>query len=431
MANRIPRWRLSTAQTGLILVVVSLMVGGVLFMKTTLAAKVRPGETVMVQFSRDYKIRPAVTRVKVAGVPIGVVTDVKPLPDGTGSLVELKVDDGIKETLGSAPSAAIRPTTILGGNYYVDLVPGGDRGVPTTKAIPVDRTTVPVELDSAVEMLPGSAREAIRRDVKALDTTFDGPSTPALRNLAKTVPPALQSSSELLTALAGTKPETDLTDVITGLESISRQLTRNESALGDDLDGVDTFAATLSRQKRAISTTVANAPVTLRNAREGLTELSTILDKTTQVGESARPSVRALTTLLRDGRSDIDTIRPVVTDLRPLMKDLDPTVRTLVPTSRNLSAVVDDIGSPVIDRISGPVLSTLNSPVTGKGSALGYQQIAYFFTTLNLNSMTTDRNGAMINFQPGVGPDTATQFLPSRIMKTWRTLLGNIPGARR
>ena len=159
--------------------------------------------------------------------------------------------------------------------------------------------------------------------------------------------------------------------------------------------------------------------------------LSTILDKTTQVGESARPSVRSLTTLLREGRSDIDDIRPVVADLRPLMEDLDPTVRTLIPTSRSLSTVVDDIGSPVIDRISGPVLGTLNSPVAGKGSALGYQQVAYFFTTLNLNSMTTDRNGAMINFQPGVGPDTATQFSPARIMRTWRSLVGQTTGAGR
>lgn len=431
MASRIPRWRLSTAQTGLVFAVICLSVGALLFMKTTLAAKVRPGETVMVEFSRDYKIRPAVTKVKVAGVPIGVVTDVKRSPDGTGSLVELKVDEGIRETLGNAPSAAIRPTTILGGNYYVDLVPGGDRGVPVTEVIPVDRTTVPVELDAAVEMLTGSAREAIRGDVKALDTTFNGPATPALRDLARTAPPALQSSAELLTALAGTEPKTDLTDVITGLESISRQLTRDPVALGDDLDGVDTFAATLDRQKTAISTTVANAPTTLRNARDGLAELSTILDKTTQVGESARPSVRSLTTLLREGRSDIDDIRPVVADLRPLMEDLDPTVRTLIPTSRSLSTVVDDIGSPVIDRISGPVLGTLNSPVAGKGSALGYQQVAYFFTTLNLNSMTTDRNGAMINFQPGVGPDTATQFSPARIMRTWRSLVGQTTGAGR
>jgi len=431
MAIGLPKRHLSTRQIGVIFLSLCVVGGAVLFMKTSISADLRSGETVKVEFSRDYKLRADVTKVKVAGVPIGIVTSVEPAPDSGGALVELKVDEGIRETLGSAPSAAIRPTTILGGNYYVDLVPGGDRGVASEEPIPVDRTLVPVELDSAIEMLSGSARDAIRGDVKSLDATFNGPATPALRQLARTSPEALESSAKMLSALSGTQPSTDLTQVITGLKSIARQLSENPVALSDDLDGVDSLARTLARQKSAISETVRNAPSTLRNTRSGLAELSTVLDKTTRVGESARPSVRALTTLLREGRPDVDAIRPVVVDLRPLMEDLDPTVRSLVPTSKNLKAVVDDVRSPVIDRISGPVLKTLNSPTAGKGSPLGYQQIAYFFTTLNLNSMTTDSNGAMINFQPGVGPDTLTEFTPSRIMKTWRSMLGQVTGGAR
>lgn len=431
MASLMSRWRLSTAQTGAIFAIVCLAVGALLFMKTSISAKIRPGDTVTVNFSRDYKIRPDVTKVKVAGVPVGLVSSVEPSEDGRGAVVKLKVDHGIKEVLGSAPSAAIRPTTILGGNYYVELVPGGDRGVASAAAIPVARTTVPVELDSAVEMVTGKARSAIRGDVKSLHSTFTGPATPALRDFARTSPEALESSGRLLAAVSGTRPSKDLTNAITGLESVSRQLTRDPAHLSDSLSGLATLSGTLDRQKVAISTTVANAPRSLRHARTGLSELSTVLDQTATVGRSARPAARSLTQLLDEGTKDIDTIRPVVADLRPLMNDLAPTVRTLVPTAKNLSGVVDDVSSPVIDRVSGPFLATLNRPVAGKGSPLGYQQVAYFFTTLNVNSMTTDSNGAMINFQPGPGPDTVTQFSPARLMQTWNHLLSILPGGKR
>ena len=46
----------------------------------------------------------------------------------------------------ASTSAAIRPTTLLGGNYYLELEPGGDRG-PLRGDIPLALTELPVELD--------------------------------------------------------------------------------------------------------------------------------------------------------------------------------------------------------------------------------------------------------------------------------------------
>lgn len=421
---------MSTTRIGAVAAVLCLLAGTLLLFKTPIMVALRGGDTVVVDFARDYKVRPNVSRVKVAGVPVGVLTEIE--QHGDGARMTLKVDDGITEILGSDPSAAIRPTTILGGNYFIELTPGGDRGQALEGAIPVERTSVPVELDATIGMLNKPARAAISKDVELIDETFSGPATPALREFVQSVPPSLQSSARLLSAVAGTKPDEDLTRAITGLQSVSRQLTAEQGALADSLEGLDTFSRTLARQSTAISTTVARGPETLRRTRSGLEDLAGVLDEVRTTSTAALPSVRSLSSLLRSSPEDVRTLRPVVADLRPLMQDLDPTAREAVPAARRLQTLVEDVRSPVIDRVNGTILRTLNSPVAGKDSPLGYEQIAYMFTILNLNSMTTDSNGAMINFQPGPGPDTLTEFVtPAKLMQSWRDLVASSMGFSR
>jgi phospholipid/cholesterol/gamma-HCH transport system substrate-binding protein len=421
---------LSTTQIGAIAAALCLVVGMLLFLKTQIGVALRSGETITVDFARDYKVRPDLSRVKVAGVPIGVVTGIE--PHGDGARMTLKVDDGIREILGSEPSVAIRPTTLLGGNYYVDLIPGGDRGEPTSGTIPAERTTVPVELDATISMLTEPARRSLRNDVALVDDTFSGPATPALRHFMRSAPPSLQSSAALLRAVGGTQSATDLTDAITGLESAARQLSDEREAVAGDLDGLQVFSRTLANRSTDLRVAVSRAPETLRRSRAGLADLDAVLDEVASTSRVALPSARELTALLREAPTDLREIAPVVADLQPVMRDLSPTLEQLDPGARRLQTVVDDIRSPVITRINGPILDTLDSPVRGMGSPLGYQQVAYMFTILNLNSMTTDSNGAMINFQPGIGPDTATEFgLLQRTTKVWRHLLpSTLRGAR-
>ena len=422
--------RATSVQIGVTAAVLMGGAAGLLFLKTPIQVALRSGDEVKVQLGRDYKIHPDLTKVKIAGVPVGVVTNVR--RTSSGAEMTLKVDKNVRRTLGSAPSAAVRPTTILGGNYYVELTPGGDRDVALSSVIPASRTTVPVELDAVTGMFDGNARNAIRSDVKTIDSTFNGPATQQLHSFVTDSPDALQSSSKLLAALAGTAPSTDLTRAVTGFESTTRQLDSEQQDFRSAISGFASFSKTLDARKGSISQTVVAAPAALRNAREGLTALSGLLDQVTTTARSAGPSVTALSSLLQNGKADLDTLRPVVHDLRPLLVDLDPTVSSAVPFATHAQQVINDVKSPVITRISGPLIGTLVNPVHGQGSPLTYQQIAYMFTLLNLNSMTTDHNGAMINFQPGVGPDTTTQFgTAKQLVTSWQQLLSTLPRSTR
>jgi len=71
----------------------------------------------------------------------------------------LKVQNGIRALLGSAPTVVIRPTTVLGGNLLRGAGLRWDPGEFTSDAIPVNRTRLPVELDrllSAIRRTPSA-----------------------------------------------------------------------------------------------------------------------------------------------------------------------------------------------------------------------------------------------------------------------------------
>lgn len=422
--------RATSVQIGVISAVLASGTATALFLKTPISIALRSGEQIHVDLARDYKLRPDGSKVKIAGVPVGVVTGVR--RTSHGAELTLKVDKNTRRTLGSSPSAAVRPTTILGGNYYLELIPGGDRDRPLLGTIPASRTTVPVELDAVTGMFDGSARTSLHADVRTIDQIFTGPATPALRRFVGDTPAPLQSSTTLLKALAGTQPQTDLTRVVTGFESASRQLAAEQQDFSAALDGVQSLSSVLDQQKGAINTTVLTAPDALRQTRAGLTALDGVLDQVRTTAQDAVPSVTALTSLLQSAPADLDTVRPVVHDLRPLMNDLSPTISSAVPAAYQGDKVLADFKSPVITRINGPLVGTLNGRVHGNDSPLTYQQVAYMFTLLNLNSMTTDSNGAMINFQPGVGPDTTTLFGgPSLLSRNWKQFVSSLPGGNR
>ena len=131
------------------------------------------GEGLKAEFSQAYKLVPYQSVVKLAGVEVGTVTGF----ERTGSnhaVVEMKLDNGTREKLGTTPSANVRPTLVLGGTYYVELVRGGNGGsVAEDSTIPVERTHVPVELDKVLSAITPDATEAVHGTVRSLDRTFD------------------------------------------------------------------------------------------------------------------------------------------------------------------------------------------------------------------------------------------------------------------
>jgi phospholipid/cholesterol/gamma-HCH transport system substrate-binding protein len=402
---------LNPVALGLVLVVTLALGGIALFQKNKILTALEPGDTLQAEFSREYRLRPYLSKVKVAGVPVGVVTDVESGTDGR-SEVSMKLDKGVRERLGTDPSAAIRPVTLLGGAYYVELRPGGDDGAPT-RAIPAERTTVPVELDRVLEVLQPNARVGLQQSIKQLDGALDNGGKEAAHRLVRSAPPALAPGRDVLDASLGTRPQQDLTELVSGLESTARVLTANDGELDSIVRDLNTTSGVLGRQRYPVAATVRDLPVTMRTARAGLTRLDTTLGVLEQTAEHARPAVTELKVLLDHAAPVVRDARPLLRDLRPTLRDATPLVRTLVPTARVGTQALRDVRGPVLDRLNGPVLDAVMSPYQGtgpyrqtRGDNPFYQELAYMFAGLDNASRMTDRNGATVGFQPGIGPGT-------------------------
>ncbi|SFO50439.1 phospholipid/cholesterol/gamma-HCH transport system substrate-binding protein [Pseudonocardia ammonioxydans] len=398
--------RMSPLFLGLLTAVVALVFGAALFTKDQILTTLKPGDSITANFAEQYRLKEYSSRVKVSGVPVGTVTSVEEADDGTAH-VTMKLDPGTAKKLGSAPSAAIRPTTLLGGNYYIDLVPGGDRSV-MKGTIPVDRTSVPVELDKVAAALQPDALTGLQNSTGNLDGALEHGGD-ALKNLAKTAPGTLGPAAGVLASAQGTHPETDLPKLVQGLESAGEALSRTDGQLDSVVTGLDSLSGVLDRRGGDIATTLSTMPETLRTTDAGLKALDGTLAQVRDTAGPATPVVKELDALLGHADPVLAKARPVVSDLRDVLTDARPLVEELTPVSQDLTTFVDNLHGPVLDRVNGPILDTVNSPFHGSGPYEGgggdnplYQELAHMVTNLDNISATTDENGAVIGFNPGV-----------------------------
>lgn len=398
--------RFSAPRVGVVAITLLVLVGVLLFQKTQITTFLSPGDEMRVAFARDYQLRSHVTRVKVAGVPVGIVTDVEHKPDGT-AVATLHLEKGVKEKLRTDPGAALRPTTLLGGNYYVELSPGGDPGA--TEAIGVDRTTTPVELDRVLEVLKPEARTSTQRTIRRLDGTLDADGREAVRGLVDDAPATLKPLGVTLSSLRGEQPG-DLRKLVSSLDSTARTLNEERATLETALSGLADVSGTLAASSPDVAEAVEDLPQTLDATRSGLDALDHSLAEVRDVSDDALPTAHRLSTTLAALNPALRELRPVLTDLRPALADLRPVVEDLVPIAVDGTTVLEDLDGPTLDRVKGPIVDALNSDWHGTGEyAKGggdtplYKEIADFIAGMNNAGRMTDKNGSTIHFQPGFG----------------------------
>jgi phospholipid/cholesterol/gamma-HCH transport system substrate-binding protein len=381
--------------------------------ETTLAG----GETLKAEFSRAYKLAPYQSVVKLAGVKVGMVVGVDDAEHG--SVVEMKLDDGILDKLGTAPRANIRPTLVLGGKYYVELVREGQEGrTAAGSTIPVARTTIPVELDRVLTAVTPDAADSIGDTVQSLDATFGAKGQKATRRLLDDAPATLRGTKDVLAGLRGTRPRTDLTGVVTGLQHTAAALTRDPGQWSGILDDLATTSAALADGSHPLAAAIDDGPQTLTETRAGLADLDGTLDRLETTARSFRPSARALAPLLDELDPVLVRARPVLADARAVAHDARPVVQDLVPVADDATTLLDDVSGPVLDRLRGPVTEAVLSPWHGSGVYEGggndhrlYEETGYLLANFADVFKFHDKNGAMGRLMAGVGLSTAGGIL--------------------
>lgn len=387
------------------------------------------GEPLNAEFSQAYKLVPNQSVVKLAGVKVGTVTGVDRTGDN-GARVAMELDDGTLEKLGTEPAANVRPTLVLGGSYYVELVRGGDQGATAEDAtIPTARTTVPVELDKVLSTITPSASKAVQGTIGSLERTFQAKGRRSVQELVTTAPPTLNRTTEVLEALQGKNPS-DLTALVSGLQHTAAAFTQNRGQLAAILEDLATTSGVLAQERGAVNATLAGAPRTLDATQAGLADLDTTLDKLRSSAEAFRPSARALDPMLAELDTVLRVARPVLADARVVARDARPTVEDLVPTSVRATRVLGDLDGRVMDRLNGPLTKTVLSPWHGTGVYEGggndhrfYEELGYFLSDTADVFKFHDKNGAHGRLMAGVGLSTPGGIIGSSI-EEWLESLG-------
>lgn len=415
---------LSLFALGLVLIGATLVVAVLLFLKPALQTDLTPGATVRAEFSENHrgKIYPDESTVKLAGLEVGKVSTVEVTSRGT-ALVSMKVDGDAVARLGPTPSATLTPRTVLGSIYSIELIPGGGTGAfDASSAIPVERTSLPSELDRILEALPGPTRENLQGVVAHLDETLAAPNRDALHELVRDAPATLGPAAEVVSALRGTRPDVDLPELAADLQSTVEVVTRRDGQLEAVVDDLAGTTAVLAARARPLADTLETLPATLRESRAGLADLGGALDRLTVTADRFEPAAAELAPLLDELAPALEDAKPLVADLRPLLEDAEHAVEQLGPAVGDADTVLDRVRGPVLERVNGPILDVVLHPYRGtgpfEGSGDGYQadhtfyeELGYLLSHLDRGSMNQDAQGSLLSFQVGAGaPETVTGF---------------------
>lgn len=329
-------------------------------------------DTVEAEFAVQPKLREfrAGSDVKMAGVKVGTVRDISSMDNGR-SRVTMQLDDGMREKLGSKPTATIRATLLLGGRYYVDLVPGGT-GSFTADTIPVERTSLPVEVGDVLHAVGSpAAQRGIRASIRQLDATLDAGGQQALQEFVDDAPAALVPAAKVLNGLRGTRPGTDWAVAVAGLRNTAAALSSRDGQVESLMAAVDGGTRALAAESKPLAAAVATMPETLRATRAGLRDLQPTLDQAVMTADDFRASARELGPLTAELAPVLVQSRKFMADLKPLLADAQPLLEQLAPAANRATDVFDDLNGPVLDRVNGPIRTAVMSPFKGSGPYAG------------------------------------------------------------
>ena len=405
----------SKLQLGVMWLVVTLVAGVALMKKQDLVLSLRRGDTITAEFSSRSKLAPVVSKVEVAGVKVGQITAVRAL-DGGGAAIEMKLDKGTLDALGSKPRAAIRPATFLGGpglSAYVELTPGGDPGRFESGRIPQDRTQVPVEFDRVNEILQDTARHGLQTTVAGFDAALADGGKEALGAVLSDAPPALAPTGRVLGALGGTGElgggggaEPNLRRQVVHLSRAAAVLTATDGEIEAVVDDLATLASTLAERAPELERSMATMPATLREARAGLEALDATLSRLQATAPGARPSVARLNELLDKLPPVLRKATPLLADLRPVVADLKPALDDLAPTAGLLRELLGDLEGPVLGRLADRIVPAVLGPYTGTGRTTRvYEELGHFLAGFDGAASFVSSNpadpfgpGSLLNF---------------------------------
>lgn len=296
---------------------------------------------VTAQLTRSYNLFPG-SPVRVLGVDVGRIADVRVEPGQPTVDVVMRIDGGVQ--LPADASAIVVPESLL-GERYVQL-PAYTDG-PTMEAgsvIPVDRTSVPYEFDEVLEGLGefvgGLDGSEIGRLVNNLSEVLDGQG----EQLGRTIDQAHEAIGVLK------DNDDELITLAARLSDLNETLATRDQQLAKIIGDFD-----------ALATTVVDDADNLDGALRGLVELTGELDGLLETNADVlEQDIATLTRVGRTAQRNLDNVSLLVLGSAELFRHAERIIdrdRNMLPLQDQLFALVPALTEGIVFRLQGICLA--------------------------------------------------------------------------
>src|SRR3954464_14650986 len=351
--------------------------------------------------------------VRIAGVNVGVVKEVKPLGDGKGATVTMEIQD-MGQPIHTDAEMKIRPRIFLEGNFFVDIQPGSP-SAPALKSganVPVQQTSTPVQLGDVLTALQSDTREDLRTLIFEYATKGIGNGGAEAYNKAlDSAPEAFKSSSIANEATLGERPH-DLSYVLRGQQRLSEELSANPAVLKDLVTQLNVTFAAFAREDSALRATIPALRDVLTVGRPALVSLDSALPSLRAFARDALPGTISSGPTIDASMPFIHQVRLLVRpqELRGLVADLRPTIPALARLNTSTIPFLNE--GRALSRCQNKVIVPFaNTPIpdpdfpSNSGQTF-YQQTARGLVGLAGESRLTDADTPMFHAQIGAGATT-------------------------
>ena len=377
-------------------------------------------------FQSANSIRPG-SPVRIAGVEVGKVKEVRAEEGTDAAVVVLQIDDdGLP--LHEDATAKIRPRIFLEGNFFVDLKSGSPTAprLDDGGTIKVTQTATPVQLDEVLTALQSDSRQDLKDLLNALAEALNSEPTPeedadadpsargetaakSFNDAYDDIPEAERSTAIVLDAFLGTEPGADLSRLIDGTARTTGALIRNENALRGLITNFNTTMAAFASESGNLRRSIRELPLTLESANRALASLNESFPSTRAFAREIIPGVR-------ETPATIEAALPWIDQARPLMgaDELGGLARELSPATEDLARLTDRAiellpQTDLDSRCARDVLLPTGDVVIEDEFTTGVENYKEFFYTLvglSGEGQNFDGNGMYVRFQTGGGAES-------------------------
>ena len=401
--------RLSPFAVGLVFIVVSVV--AIYFGFTKANPFANPYEFTAT-FKSANNLKPN-SPVRIAGVNVGIVKEVEPLPDGSGAArVKMEVQkNGLP--IHQDARLKIRPRIFLEGNFFVDIEPGSPSAsrLEDGGTIPVQQTATPVQFGQVLTALDSDTRENLKIFLREYSKGLEGEGAEGFNNSIPYWEDAYRNTAIANTALLGEQPG-DLHRLMRGQARTFAALSRNEEALKDLVTNFNTTAGALAREDLALQAAIPALDRLLRVGSPALASLNDALPSLRAFAREALPGVRSSTPTLQASLPFIRQLRGLVSrrELRGFSRDLRATIPSLSRLNRDTIPLLQE--NRALSSCQNTVLLPFaKTPIPDPSFPTNtnqpfYKQAPRGFVGLSGESRLHDANGQVFRVNFGAGPTT-------------------------